>query len=481
MHEILNEPLERIVAAFRERHLSVRGVTKYCINRITTLNPALNAMSQDRFEEALALAASLDDAIANGDVSQKPLLGIPFVVSANIGIVGMRQDLGTWTLHGQKAKTTATVIERLIKAGAIPLCMTNVAELGLGAETVNPIYGRTGNPWGSLRSPGGSNGGTAALIAAGACGFGIANDFGASLRIPAAFCGLYGHKPTRGVVPLTGQFPFFRPEDEISWRAYDGIGPMTRHAQDLRLILDILSGPCAMDPMSMTGTRQNFFGSFGRQKVALLSNPRVNGARTVGPAIRLAIRKAGQIMQEAGAELVDVPQDLFFDADDLWQHAVHRAVEGRFRHIFGGGKARSSKMELFKVLLGQGDHSLASCLQMYREEHQVNADKMRSLDSDIAKLRKKVDKIFSESMIMILPTFPRTTPRHFFSIANPADAALASVINTLGLPATTAPMGVSGNGLPVAVQIISSAGHDAMTIEAAKLIGSFIPPPMQTI
>ena len=473
-----NEPLERIATALKERHLSAKDLTQFCMNRISQLNPHLNAITQDCFEQAQAHAAAIDADIARGSTSDKPLLGVPFVVSANIGIAGMRQDLGTWALHGQRASKTATVVERLIRAGAIPLALGNIGELGLGSETVNPIYGRTGNPWRRFRSPGGSNGGVAALIAANACAFGIANDFGAALRVPAAFCGLYGHKPSRGVVPLSGQFPFFKPEDEISWRAYDSIGPMTRHAQDLRLVLDIISGPCAQDPMSMTGTRQDFFGSFVKQKIALLSNPRVDGARTVGPGIRLAIRKAGQLMQEAGADLVDVHEDLFFEAADLWRHAVHRAVEGKFRQIFGGGKARKPKMELLKVFLGQGDHSLTGCMQMFSEEFRIDVDKMRSLDSDIARLRKKLDKIFSESMILITPTFPRRTPRHFFSIANPADAALSSMINVLGLPATTAPMGVSGDGLPVAVQLIAAAGHDAMTIEAAKLIGNFIPPPM---
>lgn len=475
---LFNEPLERITTALKERHISAKDLTRFSMNRISQINPHLNAITQDCFEMAQSFAAEADADLARGSAGDKPLLGLPFVVSANIGIAGMRQDMGTWSLHGRRAEKTATVIERLIKAGAIPLALGNIAELGLGSETANPIYGRTGNPWRKFRSPGGSNGGVASLVAANACAFGIANDFAASLRVPAAFCGLYGHKPSRGVVPLTGQFPFFQPEDEISWRAYDCIGPMSRHAQDLRLLLDVMSGACAQDPMSMTGTRQNFFGSFVNQKIAIMSNPRVDGARSVGPGIRLAIRKAGQIMQEAGANLVDIHEDLFFEAADLWRHAVYRAVEGKFRQIYGGGKARKSKLELFKVFVGQGDHSMSGCMQMFSEEFQIDIQKMRSLDSDIARLRKKLDKIFDESLILIAPTVPRRTPRHFFSISNPADTALSSMMNILGLPATTAPMGVSGDGLPVAVQLIAATGHDAMTIEAAKLIGNFIPPPM---
>lgn len=474
--EVLSEPLDRIAGAIREKHLSATDLTKFCIKRINSLEPQLNAISQDHFDSALKLAASIDLEIASGKPVNKPLLGIPFIFSANIGIAGGRQDLGTWSLHGQKAKSTATVIERLTKAGAIPLAAANIGELGLGAETSNPIYGRSGNPWRKFRSPGGSNGGVAAVLASGGAAFGIANDFAASLRVPAAFCGLYGHKPSRGIVPLTGQYPFFKPEDEISWRAYDGIGPMTKNAHDLKLILDIISGPCALDPMSMTGSRHSFFGSFVKQKVALLSNPRVGSARSVGPEIRLAMRKAGQIMQEAGAEIVELHEDLFYEADELWRHAVHRAVEGKFRQIFGGGKARKPKMEIVKVLLGQGDHSLASCMRMFSEEHQIDPDKMRSLDSDLARLRKRLDQIFADAMVILTPTFPRKTPRHFFSVASPADTALASIVNALGLPATTAPMGVSGDGLPIAVQMIAPMGHDSVAIEAAKLIGNYIPP-----
>lgn len=480
MLELIHEPLERIATVLHERRISILELTKFCIDRTQALSQQVNAMNSERFSDALSQAKAWDEDLSRRAINrqEKPLLGIPFVVSANIGIAGMRKDMGSWLMHGSVSKSTATVVNRLMTAGAIPLCLGNIGELGLGSETTNPIYGRTQNPWRKFRSPGGSNGGTAALVAAGACAFGIANDFAASLRIPAAFCGLYGHKPTRGVVPLTGQYPFSRPEDEISWRALDGIGTLTHSARDAQLLLEVIAGPCALDPMSMTGSLQSFDGIFTHRRVGVLSNPKVKGARSIRPEIRLAIHKASQLMQEAGAELFEIPEDLFWDACSLWNLTVHRATEGRLKPILSGNKISNSKVELLKVLLGQSDHSLGSCLQMFREDYQIDPDRLRELESDMSRLRQRLDQIFAKASIILLPTFPSATPRHFFSLTHPNDTGLSCLINALGYPATTAPMGVSGDGLPVAVQVMAPLGCDAMTISAAKIIGNFIPPNM---
>ncbi|MCX6123765.1 MAG: amidase, partial [Proteobacteria bacterium] len=327
--EVLHFPLDDIASMVRNREISPVTLMKFVIDRVKTIHAQLNVIVEDRFEEALAEAKILENKIASGASLPNPLLGLPFSVKANISIKGMRLDMGSWSMHGQRATETATAITRLQTAGAIPICTTNISELGLWHDTVNPIYGRTLNPWHRSRIVGGSSGGETALVAAGGTLFGIASDFDGSLRIPSSFCGTFAHKPSRGIVPLTGQFPFFKPEEEIPWRALDSLGPVTRSAKDLALILDILAGPCSLDPMSMTGTLSTKSSDVYKKKIGIIENPSLPGTFRTSPEIKLGIHKCRQRLIEAGAEVVDAPKDLFFEGFMLWRLLVHRAFEGK--------------------------------------------------------------------------------------------------------------------------------------------------------
>ena len=449
---------------------------RFVLERLESVNPKLNALIDERFDEAIKDAHRADLAIRRGE--NKPLLGIPFTIKSNISLTGQRHDMGSWSYHGRRATSDATAIQRLMAAGAIPVGVTNVSEMVMWHETANPVHGRTNNPWHHGRTPGGSSGGEAALVAAGATVFGIGSDIGGSIRIPASFCGVFGHRPSRGLVPLTGQFPFYQATDEVGLRVFDSMGPLARSAEDLGLLLEIMAGACPEDPVSQHGRLDAFDQEWRGRKVAIIEDPRCDYVTRTSPELRLAVKRAAQRMAERGADIVVAPDDLWRDAYTLWRHHLHRAADGRYREIFGAGKKRNAVMEFLKCFTGQSDHSLEACMFMFTEEWMVDDAVMRNLDQLTNKLKVRVDKIFSQVDVMVMPPHPEVAPRHHVPKFKPFNPALTGITNVFGMAATVAPNGVSDDHLPVSVQIVAPRGRDLATIAAAKVIGEFIPSPM---
>lgn len=476
--DILHRPLDEVVRLIHARELSVTDLVTFSIARTKFIHDKLNVIVEDRFEDALREARAADEVLARGEAKDKPLFGIPFSVKANIGVQGMRLDMGTWSMHGQKAMQTATSVTRLQHAGAILLCTTNLSEMGLWHDTVNPIYGRTLNPWNTSRSVGGSSGGEAALLAAGGTMFGVGTDLDGSLRIPAMYCGVFAHRPSRGIVPLTGQFPFFKPEQEIPWRALDSMGPMARHASDLDLLLGIMMGPCPQDPMSMTGTLNKPPTDKRPRKIAIIENPLVRGTPRTSPEVRLAMHKARQRLIDSGAEIIDGPKDLFYNGFLLWRLLVHRAIEGRFIKKRQAKQPAQRFMELVKWATGNADHTLANCLLMISEHNLIDSDRLRTLDSDLANVRQRLDALFSKVDALVLPTSQQVAPRYPLAFMKTSQIGLTSLVNALGLPATEVPIGISSSGMPVGIQIIGRHGSDQQIIQTSDIIGEFIPSPM---
>lgn len=476
--DILHQPLHEIVAMVRTRVISPLDLVLFSIERTKLIHRNFNVIVEDRFQDAVEEARSLEAAIARGEKLDLPLLGIPFSVKANISVKGMRLDMGAWAMHGSRAAETATALRRLQAAGAILLCTTNLSEMGLWHDTVNPIYGRTLNPWKTSRLAGGSSGGEAVLVAAGGTIFGIGTDMDGSIRIPSSFCGTFGHRPSRGIVPLTGQFPFFKPEDEIPWRAIDSLGPMTRHARDLSLLLDVLNGPCAMDPMSMTGTLNRNAFDIQRKHIGIIENPLLRNTLRTAPEVRLAMHKARLRLIEAGAKVSDAPRDLFAEGFSVWRLLVHRAVEGRLSKLFGLPHRRQSIIEILKWFSGQADHSLAGCVLMLTDQLMIQPDKLRTLDSDLGMMRRRIEGVLQKLDAIVMPVYPELPPHYQVGGLLPLNLGLTGLINAIGLPSTAAPVSISSKGLPIGAQVIAKQGDDLLTIYTSEIIGEFIPPPI---
>lgn len=226
------------------REISSRELTEMLLERIETVNPALNAVVELQREAALQKADAADEAISRGE--RRPLLGVPITVKESFNVAGLHTTWGNPAFKDYVAEGDATVVRRLQEAGAIIIGKTNVHfMLSDYAQTANEIYGVTNNPWDPTRTPGGSSGGGAAALSAGITFLDYGSDLAGSIRIPASFCGVYGLKPSVEIVPLTG-FQVPGPQQGPSEMMYmSAIGPLGRYAHDLRTALNLTAGPVA--------------------------------------------------------------------------------------------------------------------------------------------------------------------------------------------------------------------------------------------
>ena len=219
-------------AAIRAKQISSVELTQHTLRRIDAFQPALNAYVYQLREEALAAAARADDAVAR-QTATGALHGVPINVKESFGVEGQPCTWGIPPLKASKAPAHAVAVRRLLDAGAILLGATNVPFELMDGQAFNDIYGTSNNPWDRARTPGGSSGGTAASLAAGMAFFSIGSDIGGSIRGPASFCGIYGHKPTLDVVSLVGHAPGGAHEPAGFSTLLAVAGPMARGADDL--------------------------------------------------------------------------------------------------------------------------------------------------------------------------------------------------------------------------------------------------------
>src|SRR5687768_15733899 len=229
--------------AVRHKEVSSRELTEMLLTRIEDANPALNAVVELRREAALREAVAADEATASGDATGS-LHGVPMTIKDSFNVAGLHTTWGNPAFEGFVAGSDATVARRLKEAGAIIVGKTNVAfMLGDFGQTANELYGVTNNPWDTTRTPGGSSGGTAAALSAGMTFLEYGSDLVGSVRIPASFCGVYGLKPSVGIVPLSGFQPPGPPPPPSDMIYMSAVGPLGRSPRDLRTALSITGGP----------------------------------------------------------------------------------------------------------------------------------------------------------------------------------------------------------------------------------------------
>jgi amidase len=261
-----------LVKDLAERRISSVELVEQAIARIEALDGRVNAVVVRDFEGARAGAVAADAALAKG--ARRPLLGVPMTVKESFNVAGLPTTWGLPMFKGWQPGEDAAAVARLKAAGAVILGKTNLA-IGISDwQSYNDVYGTTNNPWDFDRSPGGSSGGSATALACGFVSLELGSDINSSIRAPAHFCGVYGHKPTFGLVPLRGHVP---PKSESSGVDVTGglavAGPLARSAADLGLVLDVLAGPdeedaiayrVALPPLGMKSSVSFVFSSSTR-------------------------------------------------------------------------------------------------------------------------------------------------------------------------------------------------------------------------
>src|SRR5262245_3715876 len=310
----------RLAELIRLRKMTSREAVDAHIALAETVNPRLNAIVRTRFDEARREADAADAKTASVPASElPPFHGVPCTIKECFEFTRMPNSAGLLRRKDVVATKDATAVERLRHAGAIPLGVTNVSELCMWMESTNRVYGRSNNPYDPTRIVGGSSGGEGAIVGSGASPFGLGSDVGGSIRGPAFFNGVFGHKPTPGVVPNTGQFP----NAENEQREYLCTGPLTRHAEDLFPLLRILAGKDGVDP----AVRDVKLGDpaavdwKGRRAVLVTGNGRLR----VSDDMRAAAEKAARALEARGATVVEKTFPALRQQFDVWSAMMGRA------------------------------------------------------------------------------------------------------------------------------------------------------------
>jgi fatty acid amide hydrolase 2 len=461
--------LARRIAA---RELSPLEAVDAHIHRIEEVNPRINAVVADRFSAARAEARAQARHGAGG--ADRPLLGVPFTVKEMIAVEGMPHTFGCRTRRGRMAVADATAVARLRRAGGIVLGVTNVPEWGMWFESFNDIYGRTSNPYDTCRTCGGSSGGEGAIVGAGGAVFGLGTDIGGSVRMPAAFCGVYGHKPSHGLVPLTGTFPVYanRGSGALMSAPWLTLGPLARSARDLDLLVRMMAGADGVDPNS----RDVHLGSAGAvewsgRRVLLLPAPRIRLARRTSPALRRAVQAAGRTLERLGASVDEAPDGLLHAAGDAWFAGLQSVGGPRFGELLGDGRRVHLLTEVAAAVLGRPRYSWPALYFLAGEV--LGRKGARSLRRGLQERQRIADRmqtLIGDDGVLIAPVHPTVAPRHDTAVLHPFDFLYTAAFNALRMPATVAPAGCDDDGLPLAVQIAAADGRDHLTLAAAMAL-----------
>lgn len=460
------------------KRISSQDLVKAHIERIESVNPRLNAMVEHRFEKALKEAFIVDESIHRNaiDFGLRPLTGVPFTMKEMIHVENMKSTLGSIHRKEDRADSHAAVTERLVAAGAICLGTTNVPELGFWFECDNPVYDKTRNPFDLNRTPGGSSGGEAALIAAGASPFGIGSDIGGSLRIPASFCGIYAHKPSERIVPMTGHFPIYKHNAaEQAGIAYPFtvIGPMSRSAKDLYPLLKIIGQTDGVDPEC----RDDFelaprLSDLKGLTVFLLADPIIHGATRTDTEISQALENSAKYLEQLGAQIQILPSKIFLNAFELWSARAQSIENRHFQTVLTNGQSLQFGREFINLFLGRRNYTATSLITAFLEKNfspkLKNQGRLFQMLEQLVQLQKETSHLLGKNSVVLMPAHPRTAPRLGETLRTPFDFSYTAIINALNFPSTSVPTGISSKGLPLGIQIVANTDHDHLTLSVAE-------------
>jgi len=327
------------------------------IARIDAVNPTLNAVVYERFEQARAEARDADAARAEG-ASVGRFHGVPVTVKESFDVAGMPSTYGMRSRARLIAEYDDPYVARLRRCGAIVLGKTNLSQLMLYVESDNPLYGRTNNPWNLKRTPGGSSGGEAAIVAAGGSPFGLATDLGGSIRVPATFCGIAGMRPTAGRMPELGGRPMSPGQAAITSQ----VGVLARDVADVILALECLNGgknPPAEPPRPLGDPYQLDVSTL---RVGYYSRA---GFFAPSPAVARAVEDAAGVMHQLGARVTafappdpDLAEDLFY--------GILAADGGKAAIDFIGRDKRDRRVDELLNLVSKPRRSINTTLSLLR-------------------------------------------------------------------------------------------------------------------
>lgn len=435
------------------RQVSPVEVMRACLARIEAIEPAVNALAATDFERALAQSRAAEQAVMRGDALGL-LHGLP------LGVKDLQDTQGLLTTHGNVGRRhhvpaeDASLVARLRAAGAIVTAKTNVPDMGAGGNTRNPVWGATGNPFNPSLNAGGSSGGSAAALATGMLPLCTGSDTGGSLRIPAALCGVVGHRPSPGLIGYEA-----RP---LGWSALSVLGPMARDVHDTALLMAASVGTHPMDPLSRETDPETFL----HLPAVDLATLRVGftedfGLCALDPDIRRTFRHR---IEAIGGQVASCEPVAF-----SWGDEVHRAFDVLRGESFLAGFAAIARHA--PETLGpnvQANLALAAQVTLAdrAEAHLVQTRVAR----DVARALQRVDVLMAP--VTPMSPFPWTTPyaatvgeqtmRNYYEWL-----ALTYVITLATAPSIALPCGRDDNGMPFGMQLVAPLNQDARLLGIA--------------
>jgi fatty acid amide hydrolase 2 len=468
MRTLLASPAVDLASLVRAREVSPVELCEHFIRRIEEVNPSINAVVARRFDEARREARAAEEAVTRAADPRElpPLHGVPCTVKEFYGVTGMPQTGGLVRRRGTVADEDAVVVQRLRAAGAVILGVTNVPEGGLWMETHNRVYGRTNNPWDVKRTSGGSSGGEAAIVAAGGAPFGMGSDIGGSIRTPAAFCGVAGHKPTGRLVPNTGHFPDVVGE----LRGMLVCGPIARSARDLMPVLRVVAGPCERTRDFVQPFELGDPAAIDLRDVVVF--PMEHGAARVSPPMAAAVRRSAAALEARGARVESWEAPRMRKAFWIWSAMLSDEPDnGTYAELLSGSPDLPYARELLRLALGRSAHTLPALTVAAAESifRKLPARPRRFVEMGRA-LRHELEDRLGDRGVILHPPYTRVAPRHDAPLLTPFDFVCTGLFNVLEMPATTVPTGLSEEGLPVGVQVIARRGLDHLTIAVATAL-----------
>ncbi len=477
MNPLLHLSATQLAAQIRQNKLTSREVVQAHVDHARTHNPQLNAIVADRYDQALLEADAADRLLAEIGPDNVPQFhGVPCTIKESIQVQGMPHSAGLVSRKDLRMAHDASTVARIRKAGGIVLGVTNTSELCMWMETSNKLYGVTSNPYDFKRIVGGSSGGEGSIIGSGASPFGLGADVGGSIRMPAFFNGVFGHKPSSNIIPNSGHHPL----------AMHGLcrmlttGPLCRRAEDLWPLVRLLAGPDGEDADCTEVLR----GHPADVDIAALTVWSIedNGFLEVDPELRAAQRKAADALEKLGATVKTVSIAKLKNSFELWSATMSAGNGTPFVALMGGEHgAINPWTELVKWGLGRSEHTFPAIALGLGEalQHLVPMGQEKFL-AQAADLRREMTEMLGPNGIFLYPPYTRPAPLHNAPLRRPLDWVYTAIGNVLEMPITQVPLGLGSLGVPLGVQVGAIHGNDAVTIAVALALenafGGWIPP-----
>ncbi|MFQ5872862.1 MAG: amidase family protein [Dehalococcoidia bacterium] len=469
-----------MVDALLRRKVSAVELLDMHLRQIERYNPKVNAIVTPDYENAQKAAAAADEALAGGEA--RALLGLPITIKDCIDVKGLLSTAGVQEWAEHRSEEDALIVSRVRAAGAVIMGKTNLPPYAMDWQSDNPLFGRTNNPWDLGRTPGGSTGGAAA-VATGMTPLEFGNDLGGSIRVPAAFCGVYGHKPSETAIPRSGGYPGSELPNPASVMSVNG--PLARSARDLQLAFDVVAGPEMGEDVAWSlkvpPARRDRLADY---RVAVM--PPISWLPVDAETIA-ALEELATDLRRAGAKVEETQPDTF--GDMRRHHQLYLSLLACVSVVGSSKEERQHSAEVSEVSSGSGDFQEAWTRGLEASPYDFT---IWLREREV--FRRAYADFFNRWDVLLVPVFlgpafPHTTAPRLERTLDVNDQRVAyglglvypALANFCGQPATAFPMGITRSGLPIGLQAIGPYLEDRTPMRFAALVaqefgGSHRPP-----